>query len=954
MHKFVLLTSVDVPKLSLNASLYRHVASKHTHLHIRKTNDVNNVFALAFRTRAPDKTGVPHILEHTTLCGSQRYPVRDPFFKMLSRSLSNFMNAMTGADYTYYPFATTNKRDFFNLQQVYMDSVFRPLLRKSDFLQEGWRLEPRDGSKDSKDPESLEFKGVVYNEMKGQLSSPAYLFYNSWYEHVCPEMQCSGGDPLHIVDLKYADLKKFHADNYHANNCFTYSYGDFDASEAMRPLLDYIESSAETAPSDGSGKHCSRINFDAYEKRVAFGPVDPAFDESRQYKSSLTWFVPDNSCRSATLWRVLNMLLCDGHGSPIYKALIDSKLGFDFAVNSGIEEVPNGLLLTIGLQGMSKDNLDKFKPTVIDALTKVATDGLPAQRVEALLHQFELNNREVDANYGLNLLGSIVQRAANGDDFLPLLDSITMLDELRSSIEADPGIFKDMLSKFILSARAIEFEMHPLASFEQDLARDESQKLAAKLQSLTVGDTAKVYAGLAELQQEMQKPENLDVLPTLSTADIRKQIVTYPVSRKQVSSIDVVERLTSTGGISYTRVLRDLSALPADLYKYLPLYSSALTNIGTTKHTAAELEDLIRSYTGGISASSGLRSWGALEVEYSALALDRNLGRMYQILREVVREPNFENTQKLKVIVDASAANVTNSLSQAGHRAAIGYAAAQLNPRQAKHQLLRGVSFIRLVQQLAVLNETDLALQLVPHLKSIHNLETKYRILGISRSPNTDHTEHLESFLEGASSGPHAPLLRAAESTAVTDKTSVLQVPMQVSHVGCAVKACDSLLSSDSAALEVLAQLMTHKYLHPEIREKGGAYGGGASYNGVDGLFQMYSYRDPTPQNTEIVMRAAGDWAAQRAFQNRDVEEGKLGIFQSLDAPISPRSEISRSLYSQLTDEQRQTYRTNLINVEPRHLNEVAQKYLVPNISTDSAVCIVGPHAQPGYKVIEL
>lgn len=974
MEKFTLKEVVEVPRMGLKALKLKHNATNLTHVHVERKNDSNRVFSLAFKTDAPNKTGVPHILEHTTLCGSEKYPVRDPFFKMLSRSLANFMNAMTGFDYTFYPFATTNKADFGNLQQVYMDSVFTPLLKEQDFQQEGWRLEPSDLQKPyDMDTNPLIFKGVVYNEMKGQNSIPAYQHYMNWFMSIYPSMEYSAGDPLHIPDLKYEDLVKYHKDHYHPSNCFTFSYGDFGAEEAVKPLNEYLDRASFKPLSPEQLKLREPIDLSKTVVRKDYGPIDPMFDINRQHKVSLTWFVgPADDITQMLVWRVLSLLLSDGHASPFYQSLIDSGIGPEFSVNTGFEETPATLMFTIGLQGIEESKVPEFKRAVFDTISKIAETGFPQDRVDALLHQAEISNREVDANYGMGLLSKLVARAFHpNDDAMKLIDNEKMLEDFKQLLKNQPDVFQQQVKKYLDESRPyFQYEMAPSETYEAELATKEKEKLAKVLNSMTDEDKDVAITKAKELEKAVKEPQNLDLLPTVHTSDISKKIRQFPVEESKIKNdVPLINRVTGTQGISYVRMLRDLSDIPKDLVPYLLLYTDAITNVGTKSHSMAELEDLIKLNTGNLSVNAAVRAWGNVELGYGASALDSNLPRMYELFNELFTSPNFENISKLRVILDSSAASITNSLSQSGHKYAYSRASASINHKAAAEDTLSGFSFVQLIQKLSAMNDDQLRENLIPKLQQIHELAWNLRGVGVTTSDSNitgTHQEELNKFITSvnASAAPEAPCAsdlgswretpKLAQEWDLAPKRTMVSFPsFQVSHVGAALPGSNAKLDDkDHASLQVLANLLTHKYLHPEIREKGGAYGGGASYNSVGGTFSMFSYRDPTPNNTLEVMHNIGDFATKNKFSESDVEEGKIGIFQSVDSPISPRNEISRHLGMKMSTEERQRVRENLLSVTPNDLTDVAHRYLVPN-TKEGGVCVIGPKLE-GWNAEEL
>lgn len=937
---FTLKEKCEIPKVAMTAFKYRHDTLGLTHLHIQRP-DKNRVFSLAFRTNAPNKTGVPHILEHTTLCGSKRYPVRDPFFKMQTRSLANYMNALTGTDYTYYPFATMNAIDFQNLQQVYMDSVFSPLLRELDFKQEGWRLEHQVAN----DPTTpLEIKGVVFNEMKGQMSMPAYYFWTKYFQSIYPSLEYSAGDPLHIPELTYEQLVNFHQTKYHPDNCFTFSYGDFEASEALDPSDKYL-SQLDLPQCAIDTTIRQPLELTKNEKTTIYGPVDPMFDISRQVKSSLTWYVGNSTDLDHSLaWRVLAMLLTDGHASPFYQSLIDSGIGPEFTVNSGIDETPGKLMFTIGLQGLSLDKVDTFKKQVFKTLNEIAEVGFAQNRVDAILHQAELSEREVDANYGMNLLGRVVSRAFHpNDDVMEVLDNEKLIDNFKNKLAKDPDFFKNEIKKMINSPY-YEFESRPSQSFEEDQMALESSVLEKKVSVLTDEDRKTILEQGIELQEAQEAPQDVNSLPTVTPNDISKKAPDYPVDRKKINNVDIVVRNTTTQGISYVTALRDVSNLDKSLIPYLSVYTDALSNLGTKTHPMAELEDLIKLNSAGVSVGASSRQlYGrplGLEVGYSVSGLDSRRGEMLDLLSEVATQPEWANVGKLKAIIDANATNIMNALSQSGHSYAVGRASAAVSSRKALDGMVGGFTYVQKLKELSQMDEKELASKLIPELQKIHK-EPWHARVGVTCSPGTFDDALTAKFLENL--GAEQTVEAEISNVELAPQKTFVPLQFQVSYVGSSL-AGPKIEDKDSAALSILANLLSQRFLHTQIREKGGAYGGGASYNVIQGLFSMYSYRDPSPNNTLDVMQQAGTWATEHNWTNADVAEGKIGVFQGIDSPISPRSEISYALKTGLTLEQRQKRRADLLAVQPSDLNDVAAKYLSGFQNFASAgVCVIGP-----------
>ncbi|KAK3067448.1 Mitochondrial presequence protease, partial [Teratosphaeriaceae sp. CCFEE 6253] len=358
LHGFTLQRTKHVPALELTALHFQHDKTGADYLHVAR-EDTNNVFSIGFKTNPPDATGVPHILEHVTLCGSEKYDVADPFFKLLPRSLQNFMNAFTSQDHTMYPFATTNAQDFKNLMSVYLDATLHPLLRKSDFVQEGWRIGPENPLKESDGQglNDLVFKGVVYNEMKGQVSDATYLFYIRFFEQIIPALNNSGGDPQKMTDLTYEQLANFHKEHYHPSNSKIITYGDQPFEAHMEMLAEQLGSFSK-ATVDTEIKR--PITLDGPKEVTIHGPVDPLTPAAAQFKTSTSWLTgkPSDVHESFAL-QLINNLLLDGYGAPLYRTLIESGLGTDFSPNTGYDNSSGRGIFSIGLTGVSEENVPK-------------------------------------------------------------------------------------------------------------------------------------------------------------------------------------------------------------------------------------------------------------------------------------------------------------------------------------------------------------------------------------------------------------------------------------------------------------------------------------------------------------------------------------------------------------------------------------------------------------------
>ncbi|KAK1655236.1 peptidase M16C associated [Colletotrichum phormii] len=974
LHGFTLLRTKHVPELELTALHLQHDKTGADYLHIAR-DDSNNVFSIGFKTNPPDDTGVPHILEHTTLCGSQRYPIRDPFFKMLPRTLSNFMNAFTASDHTFYPFATTNSQDFKNLMSVYMDATLHPLLKESDYTQEGWRIGPENPQAANGEESDLVFKGVVYNEMKGQMSDAGYLFYIRFQDHIFPDINNSGGDPQKITDLTYEQLRKFHAEHYHPSNAKLFTYGDMPLSDHLQEVNAQL-SAFERIQEDKTIHQ--PINLASGPREVSVeGPLDPLVDPDRQYKTSVSWIMGDSSdvVESFSL-ALLSTLLMDGYGSPLYRGLIEAGLGTDFSPNAGYDSSAKLGIFSIGLTGVQEADVPLLKSEVQRILQEVRQKGFDRTKIDGSLHQLELALKHKTANFGMSMLHRLKPKWFTGVD---PFDSLAWNDTI-SAFEtalAKGGYLESLIDKYLLNDNTLSFTMSPSTTFSEDLAREEKERLASKIKQASQdagGDEAarkKFEQRELDLLVEQGKSntEDLSCLPTVHVKDIPRSKEPVVVRDETANGVKIQWREAPTNGLTYFRAINTLENLPDELRELIPLFSDSIMRLGTKDMSMEQLEDLIKLKTGGVSvgyhstpsptdfhqASEGLM--------FTGMALDRNVPVMFDILRKLVQDTDFDSPEaalRIRQLLQASADGVVNDIASSGHQYARGFAEAGLTRSAWFRQQIGGLSQVKLVTSLANRPETDGLVDVIDKLKQIQKIALAGGNFRTALTCGAESTgANLNALTSFMSTLPKDLPLPSTSQPATLQKNikSFFPLPYQVYYGSLAVPTA-SYTSADGAPLQILAQLLTHKHLHHEIREKGGAYGGGAYSRGLDGLFGFYSYRDPNPQNTLSIMRNAGQWATDKAWADRDLEEAKISVFQGVDAPQSVNSEGMGRFLSGITEEMKQTRREQLLDVSKDQVREVAQKYIVDALAKEEErVAFLGekrPWVDGAWKIHEM
>lgn len=954
LHGFQIVESSPLPELNatLVQAMHRNTGARLAHL---ACADPNNVFAVAFRTPPADSTGVAHILEHTVLCGSQRYPVRDPFFAMLKRSLNTFMNAMTASDWTCYPVASMNRKDYYNLMGIYLDAVFFPLLREEDFRQEGHRLE----FADPLDPHSpLQIKGVVFNEMKGAMADPnsllgrrlnRVLFPTSCYGHN------SGGEPAEIPDLTWKQLRAFHADYYHPANSWIFTYGDL----SLEGHLEQIDRLA-------LGRFGHREVASTIPLEVRFGtprraeetcPLGPQDDPAGRSMIQLAWLTcPIENTFERSALGILSGLLLGDPAAPLYQALLDSRLGQNLSPGTGYHDDYRDTVFAAGLQGTEPEQVEAVEQLVLATLEKVAGEGFPAERVEAALHQFEFSSREVSGDqypYGLSLLMRFIGPWLHAGDPLSTLRLEQTLADLRRAA-ADPGFFPGLIRRHLLdNPHRVTLLLRP----DPEHARREEQLLADRLaaaeQTLDQAARDQLVTAAAELQHSQETPDDTSCLPTMELADIDPAEKTVAFAETRVAGIRTLWFDQPTNAITYLSLQFDTRGIAAGLRPWLPLFCALLPQIGAAGQDYLAIARRITAVTGGIRLGTNLLEdptdldASRNVVDLRAKALDPQQGAMCELLADLLTAPDFCDHERLRTVIGQVRITMENSVPSSGHSYASRAAAAALTPTASQREEWSGMSQLRLIQEAAALDDHGLA-ELAGKFAAIAaQLLTAERLAVAVTAEAAAHAgmaAPLAALLAalprgGTGEAPARPPLPPSRAVAWNVNVPVAYVARVFRTVPYGHR--------DAAPLLILAKLLRANFLHREIREKGGAYGGMAGYNADGGLLSLLSYRDPHLLRTLDVYRQAVEWACRAEFTDEMIREAVLAAFGELDRPLSPGGRGHREFLCQqqgLSIALRQSLRDGILAVSRAALGDVARRYLLEGFD-DSAVGVLAGEA---------
>ncbi len=936
------LRSAHIESLGVTVEEYCHRKTGAQHLHIASDNP-ENVFLVALRTIPMDSTGVAHILEHTVLCGSERYPVRDPFFMMLRRSLNTFMNAFTSSDWTAYPFASQNRKDFFNLMDVYLDAVFFARLEELDFRQEGHRLEfARPDDPDSE----LVFKGVVYNEMKGAMSSPVNQLWQYLSSHVFPTTTYhynSGGDPEHIPDLSYEALLDFYRSHYHPSNAIFMTYGDIPARELQARFEERALSRFEPLGQTFSVPDEQR--YTAPREALEYYPVEPGEADEDKTHVVLGWLLGHNTDLETQMrCHLLSSVLLDHGASPLRHALETTDLGSAPSPLCGLEDSNREMTFMCGLEGCRTENAAAVETLVLDTLEKVAREGVPQDQVEAALHQLELSQREITGDgfpYGLQLILGALPAAVHRGDPIALLNLDPVLERLRQDIQ-DPGFIRRLVREWLLdNPHRVRLAMAPDPELDRKRAAAEARRLADIKASLGEADKIRIIEQTAQLEARQQQQDDPEILPKVGLADIPPQLRLPEGEATEIAGLPVDFYPQGTNGLVYQQIVVEMPRLDEELLALLPHYTRCLTELGSGGRDYLATQAWQSAISGGVSAHTAAR--GAIDDEQqvrgyfvlSSKALVRNHGELCRLLRKTLETVRFDEHERIREIIAQERARKEQSVTGQGHSLAMMAAAAGMSPVAALTHRLRGLEGIRRLKALDESLEDRRALaDLAAKLEAIHQqiLAAPRRLLLIGEAARRDGL-----LADLARTWRPAPG-RTADFQAFTLpplRTTSRQLWTTNTQVNFCAKAYPTVPPEhpDAPVLDVLAGFLRNGYLHRAIREQGGAYGGGASHDADNAAFRFYSYRDPRLTETLADFDRAIDWLLNEPHEWREVEEAILGVIGQIDKPGSPAGEAKDVFHNTLfgrTPEQRQAYRQRVLEVTLGDLQRVGQRYFGP------------------------
>lgn len=950
LHGFKVLRVEALPGIRITAYEIEHkkTGAKVLHLH---SDDRENLYAIGFRTPPGDSTGLPHILEHSVLAGSEKYPLKDVFKELMRSTLQTFINAFTYPDKTVYPVASQIKSDFFNLARVYTDLVLHPRLLKETFFQEGHHLEftvPDDFAS------PLTISGIVYNEMKGAYSSPDSLMCKAIQEGLYPDSIYafdSGGDPDVIPTLTYEQFCLFHRSYYSPSNARFFLYGDIPTAEHLAFLAEIL-SGFKRVKVNSAIKSQKRLRIPRIIRSTY--PVEKNESLTRKSSVNLAWMLSENTdYENSLILEIISGLLVGSSASPLRKALIDSGLGEDLTPVSGIEGDLKQLMFAVGLRNTDKTDASNIEKLIFTTLKGIVSTGYDTDLIEGILHKIEFHGKEIVRGsypYGITLMGHVFQSWLYDGDPLVGLDFPVIIEKIRELWAADPQLFQKMTKRWLLDNKhRILAIMEPDPDFGEKREKEYREKMDRIKASFNDAQLAEINERAKELkkfQSEPDSPEAAATIPNLNISDIPRNVEIIPAQNASIGGVPTLEHDIFTNGIAYLDLVFDISHVPEELQPYLPLLGKMMSGMGAARLSYDEMSKRIALKMGGLGldAIAGFTTdagscWQKMII--SGAALYRNLPDALNIISDIISAGDLENEVRMYDLIAERKNNLQSAFVPSGHIFARRAAGAALTLPAYRDEQWNGRTQFRFVQAIAR-NFPSVKHELVEKLKQLKAIIFSADNLIINVTAETGGlklvADNIPNLLNKLPATGNRQKQLPPPLTAVR---AGIALPTQVSYVA-RVLPTPAYVDPAAALLMVAARELSNSYLYKHIRVQGGAYGGMSSYDPSLGLFSFLSYRDPHLVETLKVFQNAETFFSQNEIAAADMEKAVISTIGMLDRPLDPAGRghvaLMRSIAG-ITDGMRQKFREEILAATPQKLKETLGAYF-SQVSKSASVAV--------------
>ncbi|MEZ4590744.1 MAG: insulinase family protein [Chloroflexota bacterium] len=887
-HGFELIREEEIEERNTTARLYRHLKSGAELLSL-ENDDENKSFGIVFRTPPEDSTGLPHIMEHSVLGGSKKYPLKEPFVELVKGSMKTFLNAFTSADMTYYPVASTNEQDFYNLVDVYLDAVLNPLITPNHLAQEGWHLELE------KPEDPLIYKGVVFNEMKGAYSSPEGVLYRQIKSVMFPDnayRHDSGGDPEVMPNLTYEQFRSFHETYYHPSNSRIVFYGDDDLEKRLQMADSYLREFEAVDVSETAVPHHA-----PFEKPQHFTfpySVEADGDNSEKHYVTVNWVLPPND-DDRVLQRALSVLsvtLLGTAGSPLRKALVDSGLGDD-VIGGGYSGRMRQGTFSVGMKGVKAENIEGVERLILYTLRKLADEGFEPEAVEAAVNSIEFSLRENNTGSfprGLSLMFGAMSSWIYDLDPLEPLKFEGVLATVKEKIAADPMYLPNLIHNYLLQNNhrgTVVLEPDPTLQQRQETA--EKEKLAAikaRLNEAQLNDIIRQTQELKALQEKPDDPETVALLPRLTLADLDKENKPIPTEETEAAGVRTLVHDLFTNGIVYLELGMNLHTLPADLLPYVKLFGRALVEIGTETQDFVQLQQRIGRSTGGIypttliSAKRGEKE-AATWLFLRGKAAMSQAQEMLDIMRDVLLTVNLDNQERFRQMVLRAKAGVESGLVPSGHVVANRRLRSYFTESSWVGEQMNGIDYLFFLRRLAEQVEADWP-SVLAKLETVRAILVSRQNMLANVTLDDENWQSFQPQLANLlSQMPDLPVTVQRWDWKRPLQNEGLTIPAQVNYVAKGGNLYD-LGYQEHGSVSAIVNYLRTSYLWEKIRVQGGAYGAMVSFSNYSGMLSYTSYRDPNLLQTIDVYDNVAQFL-QRGVSDDDLTKSIIGAISAID-----------------------------------------------------------------------
>ncbi len=917
-------------------------------------DDENKLFCAAFRTPPENSTGVPHIIEHTVLCGSKNYPSRDPFMQLAKGSLNTFLNAMTYPDKTLYPVSSCNDKDFKNLMNVYMDAVFYPNIYKyrQIFMQEGWHYE-MDNPEDE-----LKINGVVYSEMKGATSSPESAIWEAVSRAVYPDTTYgvnSGGDPKVIPELTYEYYLDFHRRFYHPSNSYIFIYGDCDMDERLAWMDEnYLSSFDVIVPHSEIARqtHYGVNEPKRLTEKYSVGSTDET--EGKAYFAFAALCGSNLDVLDCRAWGILSDVLIYSPGAPVKQALLDAGIGQDVFGGYDTHMIEDDFSVIV--KNAKAEDLDRFYQIVINTLKKQVEEGISEKALLACINRDEFYFREADyggsprgLDYAATMLQSWLYDDSAAFKYMHFLDDCA---ELKKRIGT--GYYEGLIKKYILeSDHCVLIDSLPEPGLVEKNNEELKQKLAAYKASLTKEEIDHIVEEtklLREYQSHEPTEEELNCIPSLQRSDIPRETVPFYNEEREIGGAKAVYHDVETNGITYLNVLFDIDGLPKEYIPYVGLLGAVLGKIDTADHTYADLVMDIKLNTGNLSfGAPTYRMFGkANEFRpmyglYTRVLADK-VDYALTTAAEIIATSKFEDTKRLREIIGEVKSGKQRGIMNNGHAVGAARARSYFSKADCYQELLSGIDYYLFLCDIHSNFEekvSEISVKLREATNYIFNPERMIISLATDEDGYKAVEEKLPEFVKKCASLERKSLGEPAVFVP-EKKNEGIQIPSQVQYL-CRAGSLEAAGVTYTGAMQVVKTAVNYDYLYQNIRVKGGAYGCGCGFAADTGNVQFYTYRDPKLAETEQVYEGTGDYVRNLEFDEKELTKYIIGTFSGYERPISRYGKASRSFDAYITG---RTYedvlreRAEMLDITPEQFRAVGDVF--DKILAQGYICAVG------------